>query len=434
MVPECARKTGVGYNGASPGPVLRFREGEDVTIHVTNNLSESTSVHWHGLVLPFTQDGVPGLGYKGIGPGGTFTYRFPLVRAGTYWFHSHSGQEPDGAYGAVIIEPDGREPFRYDRDHVVQLTDAHPHSADRVLRNLKAMPGYYNRQQRTLVDLVRDAREDGLGAALRDRTDWGDMRMMPTDSEDLQGFTPLINGEGPEGNWTGLFKPGERVRLRLINSSAMTYYDIRIPGLEMTVVQADGNNVQPVTVDELRIAVAETYDVIIRPEEDRAHPIIAESVGRTAMARGTLAQRGGMREELPPRREPPLLTMADMGMAHGDHGGTRCKTVRAPRMSCRTANLARRLVLHLHDGGQRLRDVSNEALAPLKRRLGLAPEHASCHTAEVDGYFVEGHVPAEDVERLLAERPDARVWRCRACPLARPAWRWAAPRNPMTHS
>ncbi len=315
------RKTGVGYNGASPGPVLRFEEGEDVTISVTNNLSETTSVHWHGLVLPYTQDGVPGLGYEGIAPGETFTYRFPLVQAGTYWFHSHSGQEPDGAYGAIIIEPTAREPFRYDRDYVVQLTDAHPHSADRVLRNLKSMPDYYNRQQRTLVDLVRDAREDGLGAALRDRADWGDMRMMPTDIEDLQGFTPLINGKGPEGNWTGLFEPGERVRLRLINSSAMTYYDVRIPGLEMTVVQADGNNVQPVTVDELRIAVAETYDVIVRPKEDRAYSIIAESVGRTAMARGTLAPREGMEEELPPLREPPLLTMADMGMAHGDHGG-----------------------------------------------------------------------------------------------------------------
>ncbi|MBK0399483.1 copper resistance system multicopper oxidase [Limibaculum sp. M0105] len=316
------RKRGIGYNGASPGPVLRFTEGEDVTINVTNNLSEPTSVHWHGLILPFQQDGVPGVSFPGIAPGETFTYRFPVVQAGTYWFHSHSGfQEPDGAYGAIVIEPAAREPFRYDRDYVVQLTDAHPHSGSRIMRNLKMMPDYYNRQQRTLLDLLGDASDLGLGAALADRADWGSMRMMPTDIEDVQGYTALINGKGPGQNWTGLFEPGERVRLRFINSSAMSYFDIRIPGLKMTVVQADGQNVQPVTVDELRIAVAETYDVIVRPTEARAYSILAESMGRTAMARGTLAPREGMAGDIPPLREPPRLTMADMGMAHGDHGG-----------------------------------------------------------------------------------------------------------------
>ncbi|MDT8343693.1 MAG: copper resistance system multicopper oxidase, partial [Thermohalobaculum sp.] len=316
-------RTGIGYNGASPGPVLRFKEGEDVTINVTNTLDEWTSVHWHGLILPFRQDGVPGVSFDGIAPGETFTYRFPIVQAGTYWFHSHSGfQEADGAYGAIVIEPADREPFRYDRDHVVQLTDAHPHSGSRIMRNLKTMPDYYNRQQRTLIDFLGDAADKGLGAALSDRADWGNMRMMPTDIEDVQGFTPLINGKGPEGNWTALFQPGERVRLRFINSSAMAYFDIRIPGLKMTVVQADGQNVQPVTVDELRIAVAETYDVIVRPTEDRAYSILAESMGRTAMARGTLAPREGMAAEVPALREPPRLTMADMGMAHAgmDHG------------------------------------------------------------------------------------------------------------------
>ncbi|MCL5776920.1 copper resistance system multicopper oxidase [Limibaculum sp. FT325] len=316
-------RTGIGYNGASPGPVLRFREGEDVTINVTNNLDQWTSVHWHGLILPYQQDGVPGVSFEGIAPGQTFTYRFPIVQAGTYWFHSHSGfQEADGAYGAIVIEPATREPFRYDRDYVVQLTDAHPHPGSRIMRNLKMMPDYYNRQQRTLFDFLGDAADEGLGAALSDRADWGGMRMMPTDVEDVQGFTPLMNGKGPEGNWTALFEPGERVRLRFINSSAMAYFDIRIPGLKMTVVQADGQNVQPVTVDELRIAVAETYDVIVRPTEDRAYSILAESVGRTAMARGTLAPREGMEAEVPALREPPRLTMADMGMAHGgmDHG------------------------------------------------------------------------------------------------------------------
>ena len=316
-------RSGIGYNGASPGPVLRFQEGEEVTINVTNNLSESTSIHWHGLILPFQQDGVPGISYDGIAAGETFTYRFPIVQSGTYWFHSHTGfQEPDGAYGAIIIEPKGREPFRYDREYVVQLADAHPHHGNRIMRNLKMMPDYYNRQQRTLMDFFRDSQAKGLSATLSDRTAWGQMRMMPTDVEDLQGVTPLINGKSAGQNWTGLFKPGERVRLRFINSSAMTYFDIRIPGLKMTVVQADGNNVQPVAVDEFRIAVAETYDVIVRPTEDAAYSIIAESMARTAITRATLAPREGMAGEIPTLREPPLLTMADMGMAHEgmDHG------------------------------------------------------------------------------------------------------------------
>lgn len=316
-------RSGIGYNGASPGPVLRFKEGEDVVINVTNNLSESTSIHWHGLILPFDQDGVPGISYPGIEAGETFTYRFPIVQSGTYWFHSHTGfQEPDGAYGAIVIEPKGREPFRFDREYVVQLTDAHPHHGNRIMRNLKMMPDYYNRQQRTLMDFFRDSQDKGFGQALADRGDWGRMRMMPTDVEDLQGFTPLINGRSSQQNWTGLFQSGERVRLRFINSSAMTYFDIRIPGLKMTVVQADGNNVQPVTVDEFRIAVAETYDVIVQPDEAKAYSIVAESMARTAIARGTLAPRQGMQASIPELRQPPLLTMADMGMAHEgmDHG------------------------------------------------------------------------------------------------------------------
>ena len=319
-------RTGIGYNGSAKPPVLRFEEGEEVTINVTNNLDEDTSIHWHGLILPYRQDGVPGISYPGIKPGETFTYRFPIVQSGTYWFHSHSGfQEPDGAYGALILEPKDREPYRYDREYVVQLTDTHPHWGDRIIRNLKMMPDYYNRQQRTLGDFLSDASEKGLGAAWSDRADWGEMRMMPTDIEDVQGFTPLINGMGPEQNWTGLFEPGERVRLRFINSSAMTYFDVRIPGLKMTVVQADGNDVLPVPVDEFRIAVAETYDAIVRPREDKAYTIFAESMGRTAFARGTLAPREGMEGEVPELRDPPLLTMADMAldpaMAGMDHGG-----------------------------------------------------------------------------------------------------------------
>lgn len=315
-------RTAIGYNGSTPGPVLRFREGEDVTINVTNNLDTSTSIHWHGLILPYQQDGVPGISYEGIEPGETFTYNFPIVQSGTYWFHSHTGfQEPDGAYGAIIIEPKKREPFRYDREYVIQLTDAHPHSGHRIMRNLKMMPDYYNRQQETLFDFFSDAEENGFSETLNDRLDWGNMRMMRTDIEDLQGFTPLINGRDATGNWTGLFKPGERIRLRFINSSAMTYFDIKIPGLEMLVVAADGNNVQPVPVDEFRIAVAETYDVIVQPKEDKAYTIFAASMARSAYGRATLATRDGMEAPVPELGAPSRLTMADMRFHHGGHGG-----------------------------------------------------------------------------------------------------------------
>jgi len=315
-------RTGIGYNGKTPGPVLRFKEGEDVTIKVTNNLDESTSIHWHGLILPYQQDGVPGISYDGIEPGETFTYQFPIVQSGTYWFHSHSGfQEPDGAYGAIVIEPKKREPFKFDRDYVVQLTDAHPHSGNRIMRNLKLSADYYNRKQDTISDFFSDAGKTSFSQVLEDRLMWGDMRMLPNDIEDVQGFTPLINGKSSLQNWVGTFKPGERVRLRFINSSAMTYFDIRVPGLKMTVIQADGNNVQPVTVDELRIAVAETYDVIVQPADDQPYAIFAESMGRTASVRGTLAPRDGMVADIPEMRDDPRLTMADMGMDHGNMDG-----------------------------------------------------------------------------------------------------------------
>jgi len=313
------KKEGIGYNGASPGPVLRFKEGEDVTINVTNNLDETTSIHWHGLILPYNMDGVPTVSYDGIAPGTTFTYKFPITQSGTYWYHSHSGfQEPDGAYGAIIIEPKGREAFKYDREYVVQLADKHPHAGARILRNLKMMPDYYNRKQQTISEFFSDVEKIGFGAAVDDRMAWGNMRMMAADVEDVQGFTPLINGKSTSQNWTGVFKPGERVRLRFINSSSMAYFDIRIPGLKMTVVQADGNNVQPVKVDELRIAVAETYDVLVQPTEDKAYSIFAESMGRTASVRGTLSTRGGMSGDVPKMRKRPLLTMADMGMDHSN--------------------------------------------------------------------------------------------------------------------
>lgn len=315
-------KIGVGYNGSSPGPTLRMKEGETATIKVTNNLDVETSIHWHGLIVPADQDGVPGISFDGIKPGETFTYTFPVRQSGTYWYHSHSGfQEPDGAYGSLVIEPEGREPFRYNRDYVVQLADKHPHSGARIMHNLKNSAEYYNRTEQTLPDFFRDIGKNGFLATVKDRWDWGNMRMMKTDIEDVQGFTGLINGKGPNQNWTGVFEPGERVRLRLINSSASTYFDFRIPGLKMTVVAVDGNNIQPVVVDELRLALAETYDVIVHPREDKAYTLFAESMGRTGYARGTLAPREGMAAAVPEMREPPMLTMADMG-GHGDmdHG------------------------------------------------------------------------------------------------------------------
>ena len=310
-------------NGQLPGPVLRFKEGEDVTIRVTNRLNEPSSIHWHGLILPSEQDGAPGIsdGFSGIMPGETFTYKFPIVQAGTYWYHSHTAtQEQAGIYAPIIIEPKNREPFRYDREYVVMLSDWTDENPENIVRNLKLYPGYYNNNRRTLMDFFRDARKDGFTTALKDRLMWGEMRMDPTDLADVSGYTFLVNGKSPAQNFTALFKPGERVRLRFINAAAMSYFDVRIPGLRMTVVQADGNNVQPVPIDEFRIAVAETYDVIVQPREDKAFSILAESVDRTGFARATLAPRDGMVGEIPPHRPRPLLTMADMGSSFGPTG------------------------------------------------------------------------------------------------------------------
>lgn len=314
-----ARATAI--NGTVPGPLLRFREGDDVTLRVTNTLDEDTSIHWHGILLPFGMDGVPGVSFPGIKPGETFVYRYPVEQAGTYWYHSHSGlQEQTGVYGPIIIDPAEADPHPYDREHVIVLGDWTFENPNEVLRRLRKSPGYYNYQRRTLVDLFRDTGDGaGLGAKLKDRFSWGRMRMDATDIADVTGatYTYLMNGRAPGDNWTGLFSPGERVRLRFVNAGAGTYFDIRIPGLKMTVVQADGQDVQPVTVDELRVAIAETYDVIVEPKEDRAFTVFAESMDRSGYARGTLAPREGMSAPIPERRQRPLRSMADMGMDHG---------------------------------------------------------------------------------------------------------------------
>ncbi|GIW53156.1 MAG: copper oxidase [Gemmatimonadales bacterium] len=304
-------------NGTLPGPLLRFREGETVTLRVSNALDEDTSIHWHGLIVPNGMDGVPKVTFDGIRPGETFTYRFPVRQSGTYWYHSHSGlQEQMGVYGPIIIDPIEPDPFEYEREYVVVLSDWTFEDPHDVLAKLKKMGGYYNFQRRTVAELIRDAKKQGLWSALGNRLSWGRMRMDPTDLSDVTGYTYtyLMNGMPPGANWTALFRPGERVRLRFINAAASSFFDVRIPDLPMTVVQADGQNVHPVTVDEFRIAIAETYDVIVQPLEDRAYTIFAESMDRSGYARGTLAPRPGMSAEIPKRRPRPVRTMADMGM------------------------------------------------------------------------------------------------------------------------
>lgn len=306
----------ITVNGAIPGPILQFTDGDEAVITVTNHMNEDTSIHWHGLLLPGAMDGVPGLnGFPGIKPGETFTYRFKIRQSGTYWYHAHSmGQEQDGLYGAFIIAPKSKEPVHADRDYVVLLSDFSAESSSMIHKNLKMNSAYYNHAQRTVGDFFSDVAKSGFKAAWNDATDWGHMRMSQTDLADVSGYTFLINGVSPKDNWTGLFKRGERVRLRFINASAMSFYDVRIPGLKMTVVQADGQNVEPLPIDEFRFGVAETYDVIVEPKEDKAYSIVAEPIDRTGFAIGTLAPREGMRGEMPQQRPRALLSMFDMNM------------------------------------------------------------------------------------------------------------------------
>jgi CopA family copper-resistance protein len=316
--------TAMVINGVLPGPLLRFREGETVTLRVTNELDEAASIHWHGLLVPYDMDGVPGVSFPGIEPGETFTYRYTVRQSGTYWYHSHSGsQEQSGVYGPLVIDPVDPDPVAFDREHVVMLSDWTFEDPKRVLAKLKKLSSYYNYQQRTVVDFFRDVSRDGWGATLADRLLWGRIRMDPTDNADVTGYTYtyLINGRAPALNWTALFQAGERVRLRFINAGAMTHFDVRIPGLEMTLVQADGQNVHPVVVDEFRIAPAETYDMIVQPPREEAYRIFAETMDRSGYAAALLAPREGMRAPIPPRRPRPLRTMADMGMGSESMGG-----------------------------------------------------------------------------------------------------------------
>jgi len=317
-------------NGLVPGPTLRWREGDTVTLAVTNRLPQTTSIHWHGIRLPSQFDGVPGLSFAGIAAGETFIYRFPVRQSGTYWYHSHSRfQEQLGLYGAIVVEPSIPHPVRCDRDYVLVLSDWTDANPETILSNLKQQSDYYNYHQRTVGTFLADAHSQGLGPTIADRLMWGRMNMSPADILDVSGaaYTYLLNGQPPGANWTALFRPRERIRLRFINASSMTIFDVRIPGLTMSVVQADGNDVEPVSVDEFRISVAETYDVIVQPTESRTYTIFAQAEDRTGYARGTLAIANGLRGAIPTMDPRPLRTMADMGMAdmHGvsERGGVR---------------------------------------------------------------------------------------------------------------
>jgi FtsP/CotA-like multicopper oxidase with cupredoxin domain len=315
-------RTAMTINGSLPGPLLRWREGDTVTLRVRNRLSASTSIHWHGILLPANMDGVPGLSFHGIEPGGVYVYQFKLRQNGTYWYHSHSGlQEQAGVYGPLVIDAREPEPFQYDREFVVMLSDWSDEDPTSLMKTLKKQSDYYNFDKRTVDDFISDVSEKGWGATIADRKMWAEMNMNPTDIADISGatYTFLMNGHAPDNNWTGLFRPGEKLRLRLINGSAMTYFDVRIPGLKMTVVAADGLHVKPLSVDELRIAVAETYDVIVEPDAE-AYTLFAQAMDRSGYARGTLATRAGLSASVPVLDPRPLVTMDDMGMGGMDHG------------------------------------------------------------------------------------------------------------------
>ncbi|WP_440979159.1 copper resistance system multicopper oxidase [Sphingomonas pseudosanguinis] len=344
----------IGINGSAPAPLIRLREGQRARITVVNMLDEESSIHWHGLLLPFQMDGVPGISFPGIPAGGRFTYEFPVVQAGTYWYHSHSGlQEQEGLYGPIVIDPAEPDADGTDVEHVVMLSDhsaLHPHA---IFRRLKLQGGYFNYQKQTIGGLLA-----GRDQPLKERLRWGAMRMDPSDVSDVTGATYryLVNGHGPADNWTALFAAGQRVKLRLINASAMTIFNVRIPGLAMTVVQADGQPVRPVSVDELQIAVAETYDVIVTPPEPRAYTLVAETWDRSGMARATLAPALGMAAPVPALRPRPLATMKDMGMGGMDHGSA-CPPEHAAMGHCQPAGQG----AAMDHGGMdhRMRDFAN---------------------------------------------------------------------------
>jgi CopA family copper-resistance protein len=309
-------------NDSVPAPVLRWKEGDTVTLRVNNQLAEDTSIHWHGIILPADQDGVPGISYAGIRPGESFTHRFKVNQSGTFWYHSHSGfQEQTGAYGAIVIDPKEPEPFNYDRDYVVVLSDWSDEDPNDIYAKLKKMSHYYNFRERTVSESLSDIKAKGWSGFRADRDMWDQMRMSDRDISDVTGYTYtfLMNGVTPAEGWMGLFKRGEKVRLRFVNAAAMTFFDVRIPGLKMTVVATDGQNIEPVSIDEFRIGVAETYDVIVEPKDDRAYSVFAQAIDRSGYARGTLTPDESLTANVPAMDSAPILTHGDMGMGHAGH-------------------------------------------------------------------------------------------------------------------
>ena len=381
-------------NGRLPAPLLRWREGDVITLRVSNRLSAPSSIHWHGIIVPADMDGVPGLSFEGIGPGATYVYRFKVNQSGTYWYHSHSRfQEQTGLYGPIVIEPRGGERHCADREHVVLLSEWTDRDPEHIYRTLKRRSNYFNFGRRTLGDFFNDVRKQGWEPTMADRRMWGQMRMDPTDLADVSGcaYTYLLNGTTPAGNWTGLFRRGERVRLRFINGSSMSFFDVRIPGLKLTVVAADGQDVEPVTVDEFRIGTAEVYDVIVQPEEDRAYTIFAQSLDRSGYARGTLAPQPGMQAQVPGLDPRPLLTMTDMGMSH-DMAGMDASVDYGPNVD----SLAMRPQSRLDDPGVGLRSNGRQVLT-----------YADLHTL---GGPIDQRQAGRDIELHLTGHMERFVW------------------------
>ncbi|WP_127171119.1 copper resistance system multicopper oxidase [Xanthomonas euvesicatoria] len=422
-------RSAITVNQSLPAPTLRWREGDTVGVRVRNALADqATSVHWHGLLLPANMDGVPGMSFDGIAPGQEYHYRFALRQSGTYWYHSHSMfQEQSGLYGAIVIDPLTPPPYRHDREHVVLLSDWTDLDPAALFRRLKQMPSHDNYAQRTVVDFLRNARDDGLRATLADRGMWGRMRMTPTDLSDVNAntYTYLLNGVAPAGNWTGLFKPGEKVLLRFINGSSMTYFDIRIPGLRMTVVAADGQYVHPVSVDELRIAAAETFDVIVEPLGQDAFTLFAQDMGRTGFASGTLAVQHGLQAPIPALDRRAILTMQDMGHGDGTHHAL-------PAMHGAPGMLAAHgtHTMHSHDDAQAhdkaphhpasetgnpLIDMRSNATAPRLDDPGVGlrdnGRRVLCY-ADLHSVFEDpdGREPARDIELHLTGHMEKFAW------------------------
>ncbi|HKQ12962.1 MAG TPA: copper resistance system multicopper oxidase [Steroidobacteraceae bacterium] len=384
-----ARRTAVAINGLVPGPTLRFREGDTVTIRVTNRLRTTTALHWHGLIVPADMDGVPGVSFTGIAPGATFEYRFKVNQSGTYWYHAHARfQEQVGLYGSIVIDPRAGERQVAQREHVLLLSDWTDLDPEHLYRTLKLQSDYFNLGKRTAADFVRDARSQGLSAAFTERREWGAMRMQPTDLADVSAYayTYLINGVTPAGNWTGTFAKGERVRLRLINGSSMSIFDVRIPDLKLTVVAADGQDIEPVTVDELRIAAAEVFDVLVEPKDDRAYTIFAQSIDRSGYARGTLAPRDGMTAPIPALDPRPELAMSDMGHAHHSSAPL------SPTVDMRTA-MPR---TNLDDPGPGLRDNGRRVLV-----------YSDLHTL---GGPIDAREPGRDLELRVTGHMQRFIW------------------------